>query len=139
MVLTMGGFLGWYWCIGTFLSSRVTPELRLKLQFFRFAVVYPAIYILFFMWVFQMPSVDLFVLVFPLHFFAMFCLFYLLYFVAKSLVLAETARPATFNDYAGPFFLIWFFPIGIWFIQPRINRLYIESSVAHRVDQTAAS
>jgi hypothetical protein len=22
------------------------------------------------------------------------------------------------------FFLIWFFPIGVWIIQPRINRLY---------------
>jgi hypothetical protein len=23
--------------------------------------------------------------------------------------------------------LIWFFPIGIWFIQPRINRLFDQS------------
>jgi len=47
----------------------------------------------------------------PLHFFAMFCLFYDLYFVSKSLVTAETRRPVTFYDYAGPFFLIWFFPM----------------------------
>lgn len=139
MVLTMCCFLGWYWCIGSFLTSRVATELRLSLRFFRFALVYPAIYILFFMYVFQVPNVDLFLLVFPLHFFAMFCLFYLLYFVAKSLVLAETGRPASFNDYAGPFFLIWFFPIGIWFIQPRINRLYVKSSVANCVDRTVVT
>jgi uncharacterized RDD family membrane protein YckC len=54
----------------------------------------------------------------------MFCMLYLLYFVSKNLVLAETRKPASFPDYAGPFFLIWFFPIGIWFTQPRINRLY---------------
>jgi hypothetical protein len=45
-------------------------------------------------------------------------MFYNLYFVSKNLVVAETGKPASFHDYAGPFFLIWFFPIGIWFIQP---------------------
>jgi|HubBroStandDraft_2_1064218.scaffolds.fasta_scaffold26755_3 hypothetical protein len=77
--------------------------------------------------VFKSINAVLLSLIFPLHFLAMFCLFYLLYFVSKSLVLAETCKPASFNDYAGPFFLIWFFPIGIWFIQPRINRQYMES------------
>ncbi len=65
-------------------------------------------------------------IIFPLHSLAVFCMFYDLYFVCKSLVLAETSRPVSFYDYAGPFFLIWFFPIGIWFTQPRVNRLYAE-------------
>lgn len=56
----------------------------------------------------------------------MVCMFYLLYFVSKSLVLAETSKPASFYDYAGPFFLLWFFPIGIWIVQPKVNRLYSE-------------
>jgi hypothetical protein len=46
--------------------------------------------------------------------------------VAKNLVKAETGKRVTFYDYAGPFFLLWFFPIGVWFIQPRINQLYAE-------------
>jgi len=75
----------------------------------------------------------LFLLIFPLHLLAMFCLFYLLYFVSKSLVLAETCKPASFNEYAGLFFLIWVFPIGVWFIQPRINRQYAESLCASRI------
>ena len=125
-VLTMYCLLGWYWTIGTFLSLRVSPALRLKAGFFRFALVYPAIYVLFFIWVFRASNAVLLLAIFPLHFFAMFCMFYLLYFVSKSLVLAETCKPASFNDYAAAFFLIWFFPIGIWFIQPRINRQYTE-------------
>lgn len=60
----------------------------------------------------------------PFHLFAMVCMFYDLYFVSKSLVLAETSKPVSFYDYAGPFFLLWFFPLGIWVIQSRINRLY---------------
>jgi hypothetical protein len=62
----------------------------------------------------------------------MYCMFYLLYFVSKSLVLAETDKTATFYDYAGPFFLMWFYPIGIWIIQPRINRLYSERGNAEK-------
>ena len=59
--------------------------------------------------------------IFSLHAFATFCMFYLLYFVSKTLVLAETSKPPSFYDYAEPFFLIWFFPMGLWFIQPRIT------------------
>jgi len=39
------------------------------------------------------------------------------------LVTLERRQPVTFFDYSGPFFLFWFFPIGVWFIQPRVNKL----------------
>ena len=124
--LFMFCFLGWFWSMGSFLHSIVQPPLRLKTRFFRFALVYPGLYILVFMAFFQSTTTNpaLLAIFFPLHFFAMFCLFYDLYFVSKSLLLAETSKPVSFYDYAGPFFLIWFFPLGVWFIQPRINRLY---------------
>ena len=54
----------------------------------------------------------------------MFSLVYIFYFVSKSLVSAERNAPVAFSNYAGALFLIWFFPIGIWIIQPRINWLY---------------
>jgi len=57
-------------------------------------------------------------------------------FASKSLVMVETGRRAKFYDYAGPFFLMWFFPIGIWFIQPRINRLYSQRMQTNVVDET---
>jgi hypothetical protein len=131
-VLMMCCFLGWNWSIGTFLSSRVPPALRLKFGFFRFALVYPVIYVMFFMWMFKTLNRASFSLILLLHFLAMFCFFYLFYFVSKNLVLAETRKPRSFNDYAGTFFSVWFFPIGIWFIQPRINRQYAESLCASR-------
>jgi hypothetical protein len=128
-VLFMICFLGWFWSMGTFLSSMVAPAIRLKAGFFRFALVYPGLYIFLFFALFQSTTTNpaLFAIIFPLHFLATFCMFYDLYFVSKSLVLAETNKPVSFYDYAGPFFLIWFFPIGVWFTQPRINRLYAES------------
>ena len=65
-------------------------------------------------------------LVFLFSIFGFLSMLFNLHFVSKSLALAEMQRPLSFYDYAGPFFLLWFFPIGIWFIQPRINRLYAD-------------
>jgi hypothetical protein len=64
-------------------------------------------------------------IIMPMHLLSMFCLFYCIYFIARALRSVELNRIVTFSDFAGDFFLIWFFPIGIWIIQPRINRLFI--------------
>jgi len=124
MVLFMFCLVAWLWSMGSFLSSIGQPSLRLKRGFFRFALVYPAVYIFAFLALFGAFKPMLIAVIFPLHLFAMYCMFYDLYFVSKSLALIETGDLASFYDYAGSFFLLWFFPIGIWYIQPRINRLY---------------
>ena len=64
-----------------------------------------------------------FAVIFPLHIFSMFCIFYCLYFVAKTIKTIELQRQVTFSDFAGEFFLIWFFFIGVWILQPRINKM----------------
>lgn len=112
--------------MGSFLNSIGEPALRLRVSFFRFALLYPTVYIPIFFALFNTSRPALLALIFPLHVFAMFCLFYDLYFVSKSLALIETGELVSFYDYAGAFFLLWFFPLGVWFIQPRINRLYVE-------------
>ena len=122
--LAMCIFLAWCWAMGSLLNSVASTGLRLEMRFFRFALIYPALYLFFFAAAFESNKLVLILLTFPLHFFAMFCLFYNFYFVSKSLVTVETGTPALFSNYAGPFFLLWFFPVGIWIIQPRINRLY---------------
>jgi hypothetical protein len=141
IVLSMFCYLAWLWSMGSFLSSMVHPALRLKRGFFRFALIYPLVYLPLFMVLFRsiIFSPTLFAVIFPLHFFATFCMFYLLYFVSKSLVLAETSKPVSFYEYAGPFFLIWFFPIGVWFTQPRINRLYEKGKNVERFSDPKAA
>ncbi len=121
-------FLAWFGSMGLFLRSIVKPTLRLETQFFHFALVFPAVYLpMFFLLVIPDAGVSEGVIL-PLHLGCMVCLFYLLYFVSKSLVLAETGKQASFYEYAGPFFLLWFFPLGVWIVQPRVNRLYAERS-----------
>ena len=48
-----------------------------------------------------------------------------MYFVAKTFKTAELQRKVSFSDFAGDFFLVWFLPIGIWIIQPKINRMVV--------------
>jgi len=57
--------------------------------------------------------------------YAIFAYFYSLAFSAKALKSIELGREANFSDYAGDFFLILFLPIGIWFLQPRLNKVAI--------------
>lgn len=122
-------FLGWLWALGTELTKKVPEELRMGTGFFKFGLVYGFVYSLVgFNVLTTMASADppgpwLLVIV-PFHFLAMFCMFYALYFVSKTLRMAETWQKTTFYDYSGAFFLLWFFPIGVWVIQPRVNRMF---------------
>jgi len=118
--------VGMAWSARLFLTSIEKPELRTETASFRFALVYPAIYMVPFVLVLVAGLPVSGAIIVPLHLLCMLCLLYDLRFVSKSLALAERGKPASFYDYAGPFFLIWFFPIGVWFVQPRINRFYAE-------------
>lgn len=55
-------------------------------------------------------------------FYVFFAFLYYQAFPAKVLKSVETKTEASFGDYFGDFMLILFLPIGIWFLQPRINR-----------------
>lgn len=141
MILFIGGLLGWFWSIGVGLQSEIPGNVTMKVKKFKILLIIPLIYIL----LISIPMSSLFNGVFengqkpdtsmiggllgviiPLHLFSMFCIFYCLYFVAKTFKTVELQREVSFSDFAGEFFLFWFFPIGIWIIQPKINKM-IES------------
>ena len=56
-------------------------------------------------------------------FYVFYALLYYLAFPARTLKSIEKGKKADFGEYIGDFFLIVFLPIGIWFLQPRINRV----------------
>lgn len=54
-----------------------------------------------------------------------FCIhIYCIYFVAKVLTSVEQGRETSFRDFVGDFFLFFFQPIGVWWLQPRINNIF---------------
>jgi hypothetical protein len=123
-------YLAWLWFMGSFLVSITPSKLKIKMAFFRFTVIWSALYGLTFL-----PFIkDVYSLPHPLHvvlyLFGILCWSNNLYFVSSNLVVAETGKPTgSFLDYAGPFFLLWISLIGVWFIQPRINRLYAQTTI----------
>jgi len=134
MILFIGLFFGWFYALGTNLHKKLPETATMNLTKFKVFLLIPVVYMLFLsVFMFGMfsnistggqPNPAIFALIVPLHLFSMFCIFYCLYFNAKALKTVEWQRPVTFSDFAGEFFLIWFFPIGVWIIQPRINKLF---------------
>jgi hypothetical protein len=53
----------------------------------------------------------------------MFGFLYSFYFVAKTFKTVELQREVAFSDFVGEFFLLLLFPIGVWIIQPKINKM----------------
>lgn len=71
----------------------------------------------------------------PIGIVIFFCVIYILDFAGTVLLLAENDKYPNFSEFAGPFFSFWFFPIGIWFVQPRINRVY--ARVGRKIKNTS--
>ena len=132
MLLFVAIFFGWFWAMAINLYPKLPPNTNLNLNRFKLFMLIPAFYIAIISLIFGGISIGTqgdstggyAAIIVPIHLFSMFCIFWCLAFVAKSLKAVELQRPVTFSDYAGEFFLIWFFPIGIWIIQPRINKLF---------------
>lgn len=133
----------WYWSIGVGLNSKVPEDIKLPNTTFKVFLLLPAIYlfaVLAFVLVMmsKLPELEaggeppfnpgLLALILPLHFFSIFCIFYCIYFVAKTIKTVELQRKVTFSDFVAEFFLVWFFPIGIWILQPTINKLVDKDS-----------
>jgi hypothetical protein len=132
--------IGWYWSVGVKLQSKIPDELKLKTGMYKTFLLIPVAYALvmstavaiFFTQILQFqtaPNPLLFWVPFvllPFNLFIIFCSFYCMYFTARTIKTVELQRAARLDDYIGEFFLIWFFPIGVWILQPRLNRLVAE-------------
>ncbi len=117
--------MAWYWVVGSFLADAAKERLRMNVLWSRLALLYSWIYVAVYVLAIQSPSFPPMSVLFPLHLVLMACMFYALYFLAATLAAAESERPSRVSSVASKFLLIWFFPIGIWVIQPKINRLYV--------------
>jgi hypothetical protein len=146
MILFTDVFFGWFWSIAIGLQKKIPQEVKMKVKKFKIFFFIPLLYITFLMiymgGIFSvwegtngfLNSGWIVAIILPLHLFSMFCIFYSLYFVAKTIKTAELQRKVGFGDFAGEFFLLWFYFIGIWIIQPKVNKLYgKENTTANNV------
>lgn len=123
-ILSVAIFLGWLWSLGNGFNLLVNEKIRMDRRIFNWSSVYPIIYPVIFLVFWTLPILqEVLILILPFHLLAAASMLYNMYFVAKNLKMAENNSDAAFSDYAPSFFLIWFFPIGVWFIQPKANTM----------------
>lgn len=138
MIIYSGLFFGWFWSIAIGLQSMVPEGVKMKVNKFKTFFFIPLIYIVLISLFVGFSASGLFVngnvsgsivggilitVVLVLHLFSMFCIFYSLYFVSKTIKTVELKREVNFGDFIGEFFMLWFYPIGIWIVQPKINKM----------------
>lgn len=137
---------GWYWAVGIKLQGKIPVEIRLKTSMFKLFLIFPLVYIIALSFAlywfipilggmkFQIgESIASWIgfvpfLLFPLNLFCMFCTIYCIYFTARTIKTAEQKKAVRFDEFVGEFFLIMFFPIGVWILQPRLNKLVEEDT-----------
>lgn len=145
--------LNWFYAIGSRLQPYLPYEARANVSLLKIFRLVPIIYIaVLAIWMILIVSrlqgdntfsIDgaafMAIFVFLLHLFSMFCIFYCMYHAAKTLKAAELQRKVTFSDFAGEFFLMWFFPVGVWILQPRINKIVAEEPESNDMDIFSAN
>jgi hypothetical protein len=127
---------GWFWFVTMGLQHKIPQELKFKLVRFKVFFFIPIVYIICIMFFMQMfmaglnkgvPDIgfifSMIGIMIPMHLFSMFCMIHTMYFVAKTIKTVELQRKVTFTDFVGEFFLVWFLPIGLWILQPQINKM----------------
>ncbi len=135
-VISSGSQLWWQWAIAVGLKKKVPEDVILNVGRFKIFFWFPIVYFIIFFFIFftvfrefiyyqtapdPMFISGILVFVLPIHLFVVFCSFYVMYFVAKTFKTIELQKKTTFGDFAGEFFLVWFYMIGVWFIQPKVN------------------
>lgn len=135
LIFIMTVMMGWHYSVGVKLYKKLPPEIKISLLPFRLAVIISYLTVLaesLIIWGYAIELIQshdasfnpmVFLMILPFHLLAIVGLFYILYFNARTIKTVEVQRKLTLSEYIGDFFLLWFFPIGVWFIQPRLNVL----------------
>lgn len=134
-------YYGWFWSVAIALQNKLPEDVSMKVKKFKIFFFIPFIYILLLILIIAVaisglfPSyinqdfniiISIIAAIIPLHLFSMFCILYSMYFVAKTIKTVELQKEVKFEDFVGEFFMIWFYPVGVWILQPKINKMIEE-------------
>ena len=141
LVLLLAYDFLYYWSVGMGLHGLIKEPGKLKLKYLQWALAYPIIYMsvalgLSLTFVFSVDGmlfepgpnmIVIMLLAIPLHLLAIFCGFYKIYFMARLVKSVELGRTARLDEAIVEGVLFWFYFIGIWIIQPKVNEFYEKS------------
>lgn len=132
-LLYMGVFFGWIWYVRSSLYNKLSDNIEMNSVWFRsiwtvaiFSYILARVFSVSPLFghlgiseVFNWVSIDsLLKSIFAIG------ILYCAFFVAKALKSVELGKAATFKGYASYMLLLFMFPIGVWYLQPRINKIF---------------
>ncbi len=124
----------WIWSIGAWLNKHIDSKIATKTVYFSISIVVSC-FLFFFLSIFNFiywqdqpvgmyEDFWLFFLQAFIIFLAISTWLFALTFLAKVVVRAEREAFITPSEYFSEFVMALMFPIGVWFLQPRINALF---------------
>lgn len=131
----------WFYIVGSNLHRMRPPEARLSMRRFVFNLAYFLLYSLILLYTaahllttgnLTSLGTELLILL-PFHAYAVVAAISIVAFVAKALVCVTDRQDVRFHAYAGTFLALFFFPFGIWYIQPRIQAI-VRDRIHHEDD-----
>lgn len=126
--LYMGSiFLLWIFSVGKYLSKLMTRVSGIWNRLFKVSVAY-LLLILCIVVLLPLLREDhigqaLSTVLLSMLVMALVCIYYVLGYISNAIVSIEKKDQSTFSDYVMVFLALVFFPIGIWSVQSKINRI----------------
>ncbi|ASB47847.1 hypothetical protein [Alkalitalea saponilacus] len=130
-------FYLWLWAVGSKLHKRHNLNDFFNNRLFKSLIIIPVLVIIIILgyWIwgasilsmgkFSMANVLFSALwiIMPIQFTLIISKFYCFFFAAKVIKSSELNKNVEFDEFITEFILIIVFPVGIWYLQPRINKL----------------
>jgi hypothetical protein len=119
----------WLFSIGKWANQHLPENQQKNLTLYTLSLIIPIVYIVLLILVYfptlnpdsipQPPS-----WMFPLHMLSLAGIFYGIWFSAKQYMALLKFQKVNFLIFSSAFFLMFIFPLGIWIIQPSVNKLF---------------
>jgi hypothetical protein len=121
--------LGWMYSIGTIANSRLSSSLRMPGWIFSVTTLFPFLGLFYFVSSVLIPLYQGELKSPPswliyLHFSVIFCIGFNIWYAAKQFITFKLNRATSFVDYYLVFMSLWFGFIGVWYLQPKIIRVF---------------
>ncbi|MFD3000096.1 hypothetical protein ACFS7Z_06970 [Pontibacter toksunensis] len=125
-------YMLWMWRVALHLYRRLPVQVKISPVYLHLGALYFVLYTLLFVYTLSLVKESvlegnfpygMLLLLAPMHLLATFCFLYIVYFAARSLVSVEQQQVVSAGAFTGAYLQFLFLPIGIWFLQPRLNKL----------------
>ncbi|MFT5549053.1 MAG: hypothetical protein ACJAVV_003803 [Alphaproteobacteria bacterium] len=131
----------WMYSIATWCNSRLPESRQSSTSLFCLSLVIPLVYVLMYFF-FYLPLVQadgapakppLWLL--PMHMLSMLSLFYSFWFTSNKFKSLLDNEDSGFMIFSSTFFLLFIFPLGVWIIQPNVNKLFHKLAASDRTSE----